>query len=546
MMKNKLKILSLIIAMLFIFVACGGNDNNINNNDSAKKGSLVIAVPMTTEEKSVLQAVADAYRIHNPLVSVTIDAKGGEGYKDYLSSILSASNLENVSLDIVRNNLVTHFYGSNKFVDFTQYLSEPNPYANDNMWRDTLDSIAYIPDGANGEIFALNFQSTQVSFYYNKTLFNQAGINADNISSWTDFVNACELIEENTDVTNAIVASGNEDSFWSGQMSWIFRTYVDQYFRDVAEDVHTQNGDWNYDRIKDGNWEFQALLSDFEDENLTEVEKMEIAYYNDDPRIYTMNELRLLDKITNEELGHNTSRYKNMLANLKMVFPTYCTDGFSSSTPDETAFWTGKAAITVDTTDLLIEWKKRYDLDPDNMFEIGRFDFPAMTTNSSYPDGAPYADYTRSIGGPHGYYGIINKSASQTALAMDFMMYWASKEGQDVEMQKRKELNLLIKGVPYVKNVNIPEEINILGDTKLKGIADFNPACIFARGLGNEGNTTRDFQNYTQQLFAKTNAIPIDTFSNYMQASLNSHMEDYLNNRGYRSDCLNDVRLYPF
>lgn len=550
-MKRIKALLAVSLAALaaLALIACGGEDNGPgtgpDGGGNAKRGSINIAIPMTEDEKSVMEAVVAGYNALNPFVSVGIDPKGAGGeYPIWLNTVLSPDNLENVSADIVRNNLSSHLFGSGKFVDFSQYLSETNPYAGGAVWSETLDGMALVPTGAKGEIFSLSFQSLQVSFYYNADIFAAAGVDAAGIAAWGDLIAACEKIKAYDGTVTPLAINGSPDSFWSGQMSWIFRAYVDQYFRDAAEATHTREGDWNYDGLtgKDKSWAYAPNFSDY-DASLPEAERRQKAFFNDDPRVYTTNELRLLRKVKDGEYGHDTARYKNMLANLKEVFPKYC--GTAYTTQDDTSFWTGKAAIALDTTDLLVEWKKKADIAPETSFGLGRFDFPAMTAHPAYPGGAPAVDYARSIGGPHGYYGVVNKSAKQTDLVMDFMKYWVSKAGQDAEMQKRKELGLCVKGVPYVKGVTIPPEINILGDVELRGVADFNPAAVFARGLGNEGYTTRDFQNYTQQLFV-TSGTTIDAYAANMRNSMSTYMVEYLKTRGYRANALDDVTLNPF
>ena len=162
-----------------------------------------------------------------------------------------------------------------------------------------------------------------------------------------------------------------------------------------------------------------------------------------------------------------------------------------------------------------------------------------MEENSNYPGVLPDVNYTRSIGGPHGYYGVINKSAEQTELVMDFMMFWVSKQGQDVEMAKRAEMGIAIKGIPYVNGVEIPDSINLVKDMTLRGIVDSNPALTFARGLRDEGESTRDFQTYMQRLFILQD-LTIEEYGPLMQKSLVDHMDEYLKLRGYRSDALDN------
>lgn len=494
---------------------------------------------MTSEEEEIMQAVVDAYRKINPMVSISIDPSGNSGgYYDRLNSILSNDDMSKVTVDIVRNNMASQYFGSNKFVDFAPYMQEENPYANNQLWSEVLNPIALQPNGANGEIYSLNFQSTQVSFFYNTKIFEECGINADEILVWSDFVEACKTIDEHysgeNDVT-PLAINGSANSFWAGQMSWIIRTYTDQYFRSVAEDVHTREGDYNFDPIKDAGWKYGADPKDYPE--LSADEANEAAWFNDDVRFYTQNELRLLQGILIGQYGPNTEKYKSMLANLQQVFPKYCSKAFSSD--DGTAFWSGDAAITLDETSLLVSWQKSKELYPDTTIDVGYFPFPAMEENSNYPGVLPDVNYTRSIGGPHGYYGVINKSAEQTELVMDFMMFWVSKQGQDVEMAKRAEMGIAIKGIPYVNGVEIPDSINLVKDMTLRGIVDSNPALTFARGLRDEGESTRDFQTYMQRLFILQD-LTIEEYGPLMQKSLVDHMDEYLKLRGYRSDALDN------
>ncbi|MDY2880041.1 MAG: hypothetical protein SOT34_03805 [Candidatus Borkfalkiaceae bacterium] len=83
----------LAVIMTFTCVTCGKKTQNSvpesgdSTTDYTKKGSITIAIPMSQEEKTVLEAVASAYVDLNPLVSVTIDSGGSSGtYYDWLNN----------------------------------------------------------------------------------------------------------------------------------------------------------------------------------------------------------------------------------------------------------------------------------------------------------------------------------------------------------------------------------------------------------------------------------------------------------------------------
>ena len=529
------------LSMLFA-AACGGNDEGDGKTPSdTLSGNVTIAIPLTTEEEQVMRAVADAYMVKNPFVTISIDAKSAADYKDWLSQTLTATDMNTVTMDIVRNNEVSQYYGSNKFVDFSQYLGETNHYYNDQIWQDTMEPTVYTANGSNGQIYSLNFETTQVLIYYNADLLTQAGVNVEDITDWNKFADACQKIKDLGDSYTPIAISGDRLSFWSGQLSWLFRVYVDQYFRSIADEVHTRPGDWDFGPLTDANWSYKPHASDWTDVYPNETEAF-LAAANNDGLGYKQNELRLLEGIMTDKWGQDDPRYKDMLTNFLKVFPQYVGSGFGADNQDTamTPFWGGTAGFTIMTTDLLNEWQKRENKN----FELGVMDFFPMLDNPAYEGGAPDIDYTRSIGGAHGYYGVINKNAKQTELCMDFIKFWTSKEGQEVAFAKRVELNFLLTGTPLIKGLDIPESINIYADRVLRGIADNNPAVDFARGLRNEGNTTRAYQENTQKLFAGT--IDVEEYGEAMSQAMKEFMPDYLESRGFKSNALDDVTKYPF
>ena len=538
---NKLLGLTLCCAMLPLAGCNGGSQSSSSSGKpTGLTGTITIAIPLTTQEEQVMKAVADAYMEKNPFVTVAVDAKGAADYKDWLSQTLTETDMNNVTMDIVKNNEVSQYYGSNKFVDFSQYLGENNPYYGNQVWEETIEPTAYIANGSNGQVYSLNFETTQVLIYYNKTLLSEAQVDPATITDWDKFTEACAKIKALGDNYTPIAISGDRLSFWSGQMSWLFRVYVDQYFRSVANEVHTRQGDWNYDPLSDNTWEYKPNASDWTE--ISDEKEAFLAAANNDGLGYKMNELRLLEGIMTEKWGQNDPRYKDMLTNFLKVFPQYVGSGFGADNQDTAmnAFWNGTAGFTIMTTDLLNEWQLR-----DNKnFELGTMDFVPMLDNTDYAGGTPDVAYTRSIGGAHGYYGVVNKNAAQTALCMDFIKFWTSKEGQEVVFAKREELNFLLTGISLVKGLEIPSSINILGDISLRGIADYNPANYFARGLQNEGNSTRAYQENTQKLFA--GQITVEEYGTIMSGKHKEFMPQYLESRGFKSNALDDVTKYPF
>jgi ABC-type glycerol-3-phosphate transport system substrate-binding protein len=233
----------------------GGGTSSSSGGKNELRGKLVIALEWAGQDQQLVQAVIDAYEMVNPKVDIEYKAVAGDGdYKSYLETSLSSDDLSSCPFDIVFNNRIPSFLNTKKFVDYSQYLYEENPYNDNQIWADTLDPSAYTATGSKGEIFRLSFQNTQVAFAYNKDIIDEAGVDPKEFETWDGFIGACEKISKIGYTPLAI--AGDMDSFSGRQMAWMMNVYVDQYFRSVAQDVHAQPQDFNYDARVDSVWEY--------------------------------------------------------------------------------------------------------------------------------------------------------------------------------------------------------------------------------------------------------------------------------------------------
>ena len=544
--KIALVLLSVILAVSA--AACDDGNTPVVGGKEELKGNIVLALPLAGQDQQIIQGVIDAYQTINPKVKIEYRAISNDDYKSYLETPLSSNDLSDVPFDIVMNNTVPSFLNSKKFVDYSQYIYEENPYYDDLIWADTMDEVAYPAKGPQGEIFNLSFGNTHVVFAYNKDITDAAGVNPSEFETWDGFVGACEKIAAIGKTPLAI--AGDMDSFYGRQMCWIVNAYVDQYFRSVAETAHAQPGDWNYDSRIDGDWTYApypALTDDMTENEVAAAWRD--AYYNDSFTQYTVNELRTLKALQENALGPVDKKYQNMLANLAEVFPKYALPNFTSNDSPGmiSKFMTGEAAITLQQAYYVYS---SY-LQRGEPFEIGFFDFHAMSSNQRYAelkDYGPDCSYTRSIGGSLGNYGIVNKNTEQTRLCIDFMMFWSSKQGQEADIAVREALGAPLLTVPLVKGVEVPESL-LFGfePMEFKGSADNNPAQLFARGIRNESYSMSAYQRNATELFRTTpDYAAISAFGSKMQGDITSNIYRYLALRGYDPECLLNVSANPF
>jgi ABC-type glycerol-3-phosphate transport system substrate-binding protein len=153
-------------------------------------------------------------------------------------------------------------------------------------------------------------------------------------------------------------------------------------------------------------------------------------------------------------------------------------------------------------------------------------------------------DYARSLGGPNGFIGVINKSKEQNDLSMDFMMFYSSPEGQSIRYKKMEELDQVPNGPSLVYDVVMPERwASIFGGMGYMGECDNNPFGAFARGFNDEQQSVREWVDAAQQYF--NGELTLDDFSKKMQKVMQDAIPRWLEIRGYRPDALDDTNKDP-
>lgn len=547
--------LALAAALSVTLAACGPKTEQNTPTDDALEGTINIYLPMGQKEEVAFTAMVNEYMKENTGVTVNLITENSANISTYnqaLSTQLS-KDTSDITYDIVVNNSVTQYFSDNKFVDFGNYLSQENPYADDQVWSEVLMEPAYRSNGTNGEIYSLSFESNQMVFFYNKDIFRLAGLTDDGTSegepvtpkTWDELVEFAKKISETTQEGKenekyiGFAISGNTESFQSTYMGWLIRIYADQYFRELINDVRAQENDYCYNARIDKDWQYMPYPSDYT--GVSEEEAFQLAISNDSPSNVTANDVRVLSMLMNDEVGPNTPKYKDLLNNLLKLIPAYTNENFFSCDQGTALsyFWNGQAGIYFGGADILKDYMQYFE----GSLDIGFFYCPPMEQSLSDPAGAPDVTITRGLGGPQGFYGIINKSQKQSNLCVDFMMYWASPAGQKVIFDSYLEQNWYINGSLYINGLDIPDEIFPAKDIIFQGECDLNPVQIVARGLGAEPQSIRAFQTNIVSLFKAEQTI--DEYASKMQESLKRYVPAYCALKGYDSECYKNPERNP-
>jgi lipoprotein len=515
----------LLLGAFAAFTGCGGGEDNppdITTDKIDYNGTININLPIKDYpfEDIALKAVARAYMDKHPETDVKVEGQTSSTYKDWLDSQFAGGSSV-TDADIVQTLLISNAYLTSKMVDYSSYLVKPNPYNQNKSWKDTMEEEAYPLSTDRSGIYTLNFTTNMSFFFYNKSLWKQAGLtNADGTDkapkTWDELLEFCAQIESNTQEKVPFAVGGA--TYTTGAMSWLLNIYGDQYYRGIADDIHAVAGDYCYDPDIDADWTL-----DITDKN------------NDAPSNYTANMLRFYAALMDNEITPKDAKYQAMITNLKKLIPVYCQDNFISNNyyQAEELFWGGNAAMVYNTTDFFNTYKQIFAQRPDaEKFEIGFFPAPPMTGTG---DAKPDADTVRSVGGAVGWYGVVKKDKKQNDLVMDFMMFWGSKEGQDIYNQSLKEQGAYISGNSLVKDVDTPAEIYPAKEYEFPGLCHNNPVGQFFGNLASmNGSSYQMFEALCKNVF--NGDITVVRFGEQLTKAFQNDIPTYFTQMGWKSD----------
>lgn len=187
----------LTIIMVFSLVACGnsttGNNSSTASSDSKKSEPIVIKYPtfqvgVNSTAPLLAKNVEEFNKLYGDEVRVEIEEiPGDQAYVDKMKVLLSANELP----DLVYAggyNLLDPALEKNAVVDLTPYLDA------DPEWKAMFTKEELDFNSRNGKIYSLPEERQLIGYFYNKELFQKAGIAAPP-KTWDEFFEVCEKLK---------------------------------------------------------------------------------------------------------------------------------------------------------------------------------------------------------------------------------------------------------------------------------------------------------------------------------------------------------------
>ncbi|GAA5189747.1 hypothetical protein GCM10023322_43140 [Rugosimonospora acidiphila] len=412
-----------------VLAACTDNGGGFDKSSSGggstgagKKftGQLVIST-VINPPKAAQQALTDAYKKVQPgveLVWETQDFSGSDAYTQFLTTQLAAKS--------PRPDFVSGVYAKtySGYVDLDQYRQTTDPYTKQPWGQD----INFDLGGSRNALGQLYQASTAVSHYnwiYNQDMFGKAGVQPP--TTWDEFVDVCAKLK-------AAGITPVAANFQWIVPQWLTEIYFDQYHVDWVQTVRAQKGDWNYDPTLDGKF----------------------AYDPNDGNIhakYTYSPQRFWKGIKDQTLRFDTPEMAELVANLAKVFPKYATsDFFVMADPYPSLLKSQAAMILADPQVTMKTLASDFKSNSASPFTPATFEGPAM--QSSLVKCKPRAIEPK--GGD--YVSIIKKDSQQTAMAVDFAMFWLSKAGYQPYLNGEIQAGLAV-GTSDISGLTFPAAI---------------------------------------------------------------------------------------
>lgn len=260
--KKLLAIAASAVMMLAVFTACTGNSSN-SSNASGSKEAITLKFAYWDNPDTSEDMMTKLY---------------GEGIKDFNSSIGADNALTIEYLYIASND-----YGAKisamgaagnlpdtmmqqpgtKTKDYAAagYLTAMNDYLNaDSAWKSSFQAGMADQLTFDGKQWAIPIQFAASCMFFNTELFTQAGVNADDIKTWDNFITACDTLKSKGITPLAMgCKDGWTVSLFTGQIvQRLVGTDIFYNIRDLkadstfSTDVFYKAGDMTMDLINKG------------------------------------------------------------------------------------------------------------------------------------------------------------------------------------------------------------------------------------------------------------------------------------------------------
>jgi raffinose/stachyose/melibiose transport system substrate-binding protein len=160
----------------------------------------VLHVSENPAQKAVWEKIANDYNAAHPGVKVEFKYLENEAFKAKLPTMLQ-------SADSRPEVFYSWGGGVMQAQDKAGFLKDIT--ADVSPWEGALSQTANDAFKVDGKVVGVPFEVGEVAFYYNKKLFDKAGVKAEDIKTWDDFLGAVKTLKA-AGITPIVVGAGEK------------------------------------------------------------------------------------------------------------------------------------------------------------------------------------------------------------------------------------------------------------------------------------------------------------------------------------------------
>lgn len=507
-MKRK-SIIALLLALVMVLspAASANNPESEAAWDTGKEDEIIVTVIngyYTAGEKKL----AEQYTKLHPETKVTVDViADNNSYTTKMQTVLSGSGGSGTP-DIIHSNFLPGGAASaleqGYLFDMSTILDMEHPYQ-DGLVRDMYDEIV-LTEAKNGSggvaMQALPFDKCGISFFYNKTAFENLGLSAP--ETWEELLEICQTFRDNGIETPITVSS---------EASWIMASLADAGFRSQEYDYLIQPGDALWDEgTMAANKDFAFDEKDLACDAFTVQSDERIAMAKRDGIIFSD-----VSKIAWTEF-----------AKLAQYFPVnYIAGGADTVTEFE---------MQLSPMVLSGSWNVGLILDDlnrmpaDKQFDWATFNIPGF---ANAPEG--FGSEMRGLYTLGNVMGIVPKDdPDHQARVLDFYLYWYSQAGAQLCYEETLSNGNYVQGPCMIKGVTLSDTLN----EKLQGFIVEGPVKQFCSQLVGMNETTEADRSVHNDLLNNfiAGSVDLDTFLETLNGIQQNFVSSQQENTGWDFD----------
>ncbi len=160
----------------------------------------VLHVSDNAAQKAIWDQIASDYNAAHPGVTVQFKYLENEAFKAKLPTMLQADELRPELFYSWGGGVMQAQDKAGFLKDITKDVAS---------WESELSPTAVDAFKVDGKVVGVPFEVGEVAFYYNKKLFDKAGVKAEDIKSWDDFLGAVKKLKA-AGITPLVVGAGEK------------------------------------------------------------------------------------------------------------------------------------------------------------------------------------------------------------------------------------------------------------------------------------------------------------------------------------------------